>query len=239
MAISPKMNPRISSPISSFRTAARKTGSWYPTVIPRLPATIAPVNAASAGVAASFCAMPSAPISGARRQLGMSAGSNGICFAASAIDSAWVCTYVTPIAKNPTVDIARPPMVASPFSKFGISPSFPPSISSTRPAAANTSMIAMNMFISRTSQLFPISLFLYFSVSTYSPSIRYISLSITVLFSPRQQLYQHTPDGQHQCPAGARHNLCKWKQFHPFRTAEHRHISGTAHVRRTHPRCDR
>jgi len=159
MAISPKMNPRISSPISSFRTAARKTGSWYPTVIPRLPATIAPVNAASAGVAASFCAMPSAPISGARRQLGMSAGSNGICFAASAIDSAWVCTYVTPIAKNPTVDIARPPMVASPFSKFGISPSFPPSISSTRPAAANTSMIAMNMFISRTSQLFPISLF--------------------------------------------------------------------------------
>ena len=97
----------------------------------------------------------------------MSAGSNGICFAASAIASAWVCTYVTPIAKNPTVDIARPPMVASPFSKFGISPSFPPSISSTRPAAANTSMIAMNMFISRTSQLFPISLFLYFSISLF------------------------------------------------------------------------
>ena len=81
--------------------------------------------------------------------------------------------------------------------------------------------------------------FPYFSVSTYFPSIRYISLSITVLFLPRQQLYQHTPDRQHQCPAGARHNLCKWKQFHPFRTAEHRHISGTAHVRRTHPRCDR
>ena len=236
MAISPKMNPRISSPISSFRTAARKTGSWYPTVIPRLPATIAPVNAARAGVAASFCAMPSAPISGARRQLGMSAGSNGICFAASAIASAWVCTYVTPIAKNPTVDIARPPMVASPFSKFGISPSFPPSISSKSPAAANTSMIAMNMFIRPTSQLFPISLFPCFHLfSLYQAhfSVNHNS------FLPRQQLYQHAPDGQHQCPAGTRHNLCKWKQFHPFRTAEHRYISGAAHVRCTHPRCDR
>ena len=86
---------------------------------------------------------------------------------------------------------------------------------------------------------FSISLFLYSSVSTYFPSIRYISLSSTILFLPRQQLYQHAPNGQHQCPAGTRHNLCKRKQFHPFRTAEHRYISGAAHVRCTHPRCDR
>ena len=86
------------------------------------------------------------------------------------------------------------------------------------------------------SQLFPISLFPCFHL--FSLYQAHFSVSHNS-FLPHQQLYQHAPDRQHQCSAGTRHNLCKWKQFHPFRTAEHRHISGTAHVRRTHPRCDR
>ena len=153
--------------------------------------------------------------------------------------------------------MARPPIVERPFSKSGIKPSLPPSISSRRPSAANTSIKITNTFI-----IFPQYpafrplrqhgrfLLRRLQISGIICMLRGFADGIirSILFcincqplkppsfkASKHQLHQNSAERQHQRPAGARHDLREGEKLHPLCAAEHRHVAGTAHIGGAHP----